>query len=289
MKKTVLIAVGVAMVSMGAARAGYFDVINTDDPVGWWRFEDESTANGETADNSGTTGNTNDGTFNGGVTATGSLAGLGNAASFDGDSTYVDVGFALRDALDGAAAVSVEAWIKNDQLPEDDPNNPSYFVFANAVNASQTGVRLAINPTSTEMNLGGRAKGGEAFVSSGASYSDSDTWHHVVGVMDYADDRIDVYVDGVLTSNSAAFGSTSYTKGNTDDDRDSIGAFRENERFFDGLIDEVAVYNYDLGDPDGDGDSSDSRVLAHFLAIPEPTALALLGAALMPLLVHRRR
>ena len=41
--------------------------------------------------------------------------------------------------------------------------------------------------------------------------------------------------------------------------------------FFAGRIDEVALYDYLLDDPDDDGDRSDSRVLDHFLAGSNPT------------------
>ncbi len=44
------------------------------------------------------------------------------------------------------------------------------------------------------------------------------------------------------------------------------GSNPTNGAYFTGIIDEVAVYNSLLDDPDDDGDFSDSRVLDHFLA-----------------------
>ncbi len=99
--------------------------------------------------------------------------------------------------------------------------------------------------------------------------------------MDFANDQIRVYIDGVGTTIAANF-SSPFVAGGTDTHTDSIGANQMAtgwDRFFDGLIDEVAVYNYAL---------SEERILAHFAAaIPEPSSVAMVvvGAALL----RRRR
>lgn len=140
------------------ARAAYVTEVLADNPVGYWRFEDANTANGNTALNWGTTGATNHGTYQGGVTAATSYGLLGNAASFNGASAYVDLGFNMRDALHGATAVTVEAWVKNDTLP---PNSStSYFIYRTVINGTDTGARLAINFADPRMNLGGARPNG---------------------------------------------------------------------------------------------------------------------------------
>ena len=257
------------------ASAQYESVVQNDNPLVYWRFEDAGSADGSVAQD--TMGRLN-GTYQGGVTLVD--AGIGNrAARFDGDSTRIDLGFDLRDSLSGAPAVSIEAWVRNDLLPGDDPDNASYFLFQTNLDGGQTGARLAVNASDPRMNLGGRSATTDGFQSAGAAYSDTNTWRHVVGVMDYADDRIDVYIDGARTSTAIEFHSATYAPGATDTSRDTIGAFSltdgDYDRHFDGLLDEVAVYGYDLGDPDGDGDRSDSRVTAHFNAASpaEPEAL----------------
>jgi hypothetical protein len=252
------------------AAASYADVIIGDNPVAYWRFEDADTSNGQVALNQGSSGSVNDGVYNGGVTTASSFSEkLGKAAVFNGSSTYVDLDFDLRDALNGASAVTIEAWIRNDMLPDDDPINASYFILGNNLDGSQTGVRLALEPAEPRMNLGGRSSSADGFITGGRNYSGADRWRHVVGVMDYADDRIDVYIDGELTSTAVSFSATTYSAGGTDSLRDTIGCRDAGlvfERFFDGMIDEVAVYTFDLGDPNGDGDTSDSRVSAHYAA-----------------------
>ena len=287
MKRIIGIAAAVvtAVMTTVNVHADYVSVVDADNPVGWWRFEDADTSNDSTAANSGASGVTNDGTFQGGVTTTSSYGNLGNAASLNGSSTYIDLGHGLRDSLDGASAVTIEAWVNNDLLPGNDGNNATHSIFYTFLTGTGTGARLAITETSgAEMNAGGRAAPGESWQSGGASYSDTGSWHHVVAVMNYAGDKVDVYVDGNLTSTAAAFDSTAYDSGTLESSIDSIGAFDDSstmERFFDGLVDEVAIYDYDLGQ---------TKVLEHFnAAIPEPTTLALLGAALLPLLVRRRR
>ncbi len=253
-----------------AATLAYADVVIGDYPVAYWRFEDADTSNGQVAANQGSSGSVNNGVYNGGVTTTSSFSKkLGKAAVFNGSSTYVDLDFDLRDALNGASAVTIEAWVLNDMLPGDDPNNVGYFIMGNYIEANQTGVRLSIESAEPRMNLAGRSSSADPFRVGGRNYGDSGRWRHVVGVMDYADDRIDVYIDGERTSTAVSFSAVTYSAGVTDSLRDTIGcrdAGTAFERFFDGMIDEVAVYAYDLGDPNGDGDTSDSRVSAHYAA-----------------------
>ena len=52
---------------------------------------------------------------------------------------------------------------------------------------------------------GGRAESGDPWTNAGIAYGDTGNWHHVVGVMDYAGDRIDIYLDGVRTSTPISF------------------------------------------------------------------------------------
>lgn len=97
---------------------------------------------------------------------------------------------------------------------------------------------------------------------------------HLAATFDGSDIRL--YING-LPDNSVAFSGSI----RTDTDRPlGIGNQAERERPFNGLIDEVVLYDYALG-PD--------RVLAHWQAVPEPTTVWLLAMALPPLALARLR
>ncbi|MFC1805604.1 PEP-CTERM sorting domain-containing protein [Planctomycetota bacterium] len=109
------------------------------------------------------------------------------------------------------------------------------------------------------------------------------------------------YLDGELIAAIAGAGNLRGHANNTA----AMGIW-ENVRYADGAtqgdganvagwLDELALYNILLDDPNNDGDLSDSRVLDHFNAagggdiIPEPTTMALLGLGALALLRRRRR
>jgi hypothetical protein len=65
-------------------------------------------------------------------------------------------------------------------------------------------------------------------------------WHHVTGV--YDGKRMSLYVDGALDASQEAWGAI-----NVNDVAVQIGANTEmQDRFWNGLIDELRIYNYGL-------------------------------------------
>ncbi len=83
---------------------------------------------------------------------------------------------------------------------------------------------------------------------------------------------ISIYINGLIDSSVGFSGSI-----RTDTARPlGIGNQAERERPFNGLIDDVVLYDYAL---------SSGRVLAHWQAVPEPTTAWLLAMAIPPLLL----
>ncbi|MCZ6794095.1 MAG: hypothetical protein O7J95_10845, partial [Planctomycetota bacterium] len=116
--------------------------------------------------------------------------------------------------------------------------------------------------------------------------------HHAVLVFDASDDeelgdfdgRITGHLDGVRFG-TATGADQLYEHG----DEGAIGGIHVNTRLpdltnpsdganFTGVIDEVALYDYPLDDPNDDGDFGDSRVAAHLLAGTNTACPALLTA-----------
>jgi len=249
----------------GAAQAAltYAQEVLADNPLAYYRLDETS---GITAFDS--SGNARHGVYSG-VALGGTGAVPSNAAAgFNGTSSYVDLS---SHVWGGTSAVSIEAWI-----------NVAGFVHGgfHAVVSALTGhfVHLQLN------DLGGN----------NVAYTDSalvalpvvsplpiNTWRHVVLSVTSGNSRL--YVDGVLIgTDTHAFTSV------TSPAHLRIGSGFGGLRFFNGSIDEVAIYNTALTQAD---------VTAHFnarnnvAAVPVPSSLALvcLGWLLLTMGYRRRQ
>ena len=222
------------------------------------------------------------------------------AGGFNGSSSYVDLEVQIYDQLESSApsAITLETWVNRNDF------TGLQTLVASPISNSASGFELLINDGTTPMadpaaagtlRMAGRS-------SSTDGYNRVDTsmvlptgeWLHLVGILDFPGDEIRIYVNGQLAASGAAnFGSNTYDPG-TITANDRIGQAPGGGVYFNGLLDEIAIYAYALDDPNLNGDFSDSRVMAHFLAaqpVPEPaTALLIaLGSLLMAYSVRRRR
>ena len=182
-----------------------------DQMVGEWMFD--TLASGTTPD---TSGNGYTGTVTGATLATGVS---GNALSFNGSSSYVNVG-----VLNIPSNIAVSAWI--------------YIAAAN-----ENGFIISKNPVNTEWQLfleGGYLKWRITYPDiTCPSQPSINAWHFVAATQTGTQAR--VFIDGT----QCASGSTGYAVGNdTTAGTNSvwIGAFNGGY-YFNGLIDQVRVYN----------------------------------------------
>jgi len=91
-------------------------------------------------------------------------------------------------------------------------------------------------------------------------------WQHVVLTFDVSEDRLRWYINGVNTNTDPAQQLAGNGQYPNFDGPLLLGTTRtySGRQYLDGFLDEFAVYDKRLDDPDGDGDESDSRILAHF-------------------------
>jgi len=227
-----LLAVVVSVGLCGVARADYASEVLSDNPLGYWRFEDASSANGTTAANSSTSGSTHDGIYNGNVTQiVGGHINLGTAISLDGDNDFVDVANGDAFRAPGGTNFSVETWIK--VAPD---ASGTYERIVDQGFGFGAGWTLAMTGNTGQVGL---YRNGSANAESSVAVDDN-AWHHVVGTYDGTNTK--VYVDGGLWANVAAAATLGAGAANL-----RIGINQGGTEDYVGGLDEVAVYGVALG------------------------------------------
>ena len=211
-------------------------------PVAWWRMGDNDSGTGTTVTDQGSGGN--DGTLTNGPTFSTNVPTFPNTYSVDIDGTndYIDCGgasdFSFTDGSGNDLPFSISAWVKFDNVnkerlvSKDTSTSSREFLFgtdnanvANIVLGTAT-VNLNIRNT-TPLNL--------------------TDWFHIVSTYDGSKSAsgLKVYVNANdsnrLDISSGSYAGISATGGNLE-----IGRFANGNSFFNGLIDEVAVFDYEL-------------------------------------------
>ncbi len=230
--------------------SAYGRAVSDDAPAGWWRLGERS---GTTALNQ-TGGGA--GTYAGGVTlgqpALVPTESGNSAVAFNGSSGRVNV--PSESALNATGAVTLEAWIKPATLPSSGAFR-SVLSKAEAYSLQFNGPRLEFTIVQSG-NVRRRLQTPTGAIAAGSTY-------HVVGTYDGSTQRI--YLNGVQVASTSLSGAIS-----TSTDPLSIGSWDGTMEYFNGVIDEAAVYRTAL---------SASRVAAHYDAgrttsLAAPTNLA---------------
>ena len=189
--------------------------------VGWW--PGEGNANDVTGNNNGTL--VNDVDFAPGE--------AGEAFSFDGANSYVSIPDSpLLDSL--TTSITIELWLKTDQVTSD---------WTGIVTKGNSAWRLQATPEANTVDFTVSVSAGSL---TGSRSINDGQWHHVAGVYDGT--NMFLYVDGTLDGSMPATGLMPQNS-----DPLAIGAnvqayvppcgCNEPGYFFNGLIDEVSIYN----------------------------------------------
>lgn len=215
----------------------YEEIVRDDGPVGWWRLGDGTPTTDLCSDSSGYG---HDGRFKGLPASIDSIVpGTSDGAvDFDGANDRVVISDTLL--ASGSTAYTVEAWVRTTQTPA--IGALARIVYTGAPTTGGWARAAAV----LDMDDGGRLVGGSTVINDGLV-------HHVVasttaGVRS-------VYVDGVLAGSFADVATVGTMTAAF------IGSSPVTNTYltprFDGVIDEVAVYNTAL---------SAAQVLAHYQA-----------------------
>jgi len=198
--------------------------------LGWWKFDEQSGK--EVSDSSG---NGNTGKVAGQPKWQPSGGKIGGALLFDGGGDYVEI--ANQQNFNATGQITVAAWIKVNKFDKQyqtivakgDSAWRLHRFHDNSIGFHATGLR--------KPGMQGAGVEGKANVNDGQ-------WHHIAAVYDgtkacmYVDGRLDDTADvqGTINANNASvfIGENSEARG----------------RYWNGLIDDVRIYNYALSEND---------------------------------------
>jgi hypothetical protein len=227
------------------------------DLVAWYEFE------GNADDSAGS----NNGSLMGDAAFAPGLAPLGQALSLDGDGDYVSLPATFA-SVTASSTKSIMAWVKPDFT-----GDPGRVVTLYRKSDGSSGFSIKGTGDDPSEWRGLYMAGSDTYagINSGVHLI-ADKWTHVALVQNNAD--IFIYVNGVL-ANSAGDANVPSISSPLNA---GIGAYNSGtyiDGFFDGLIDDVRIYDHALSE-------GDIRAI-----MPEPATVLLLG--LGGLLLRRRR
>lgn len=192
--------------------------------VAYWKFDDGA---GNTAIDS--VDNAHPGTI-GGI-ANWVAGWVGGTLDFDGSTNYVDIG---GDMPIISGTFSLTMWIYAREIPT--AAGDLRMPLSNDTWADRA-IHVHIWPETTVFRID--TKNGTDISSNTALQADQ--WYHVAGTLDAAGES-KIYINGIL-DNSATGDGREYIIGPA-----NIGAYQESSRFFNGMIDDVRIYNRILSD-----------------------------------------
>jgi parallel beta-helix repeat protein len=212
---------------------GYVDAQLQNGLVGYWSFNEGI---GTTASDSSGNGNTG-ALLNG---PTWSAGKVGQALSFDGSNDSVEVPHGQ--SLNLSTALTVSVWINNETLMDPGLSQDQFRIIASKGWATDGG----------SWTLAWRENDGALFffVGRDTSYryarfsydnSQAGTWHLITAVL--ANGNISLYQDGVLKAGPSGIDSNSVRTDTNPLRIGSLGWTSSSLRNWDGLLDEIRVYN----------------------------------------------
>jgi hypothetical protein len=189
--------------------------------VGWWNFDEGP---GPTAADA--TGNGNAGTLTGGVQWVAQET--GGALEFDGSSGYVRIPFSESLRVLNKGGLTIMAWFKADAISTE---NKEVFQQGDANGTGRTWLYIT-NVGQIQTYLGGAATPSGVNVTAG-------TWFHAAVVITEAGatDTIQIYVNGKPVGTAVQRGMEN------SEGPYFIGCHKNLTNFWDGLIDDVRLYN----------------------------------------------
>lgn len=199
------------------------------------------------------------------------------ALHFQGEGAHVSLepGGGNNDILNSASAATFATWIKLDSYPSD---IGTVVFFSTSSNASNSRGGIFISGAGF-VEVAGRAEDATSFQSRlSMSQLPLNEWVHLTGVIDYANDVVEIYFGGIaqpLSGGSVSFPGAATSS--TNSAASTLGATGGSFEFLNGSLDDVRVYNEKLGP---------AAILA---IVPEPSVFVFVAGIGVLLPFFRRR
>lgn len=179
---------------------------------------------------------------NGPTWATGQI---GGALQFDGTNDYLNLGTNLS-MLRNVPAATVAGWVRMTSLPASGAYRELVSISvgnATPTNTSRIALSLVGDGTAADVFVGGRSTDTEAQKNLTANANlAANTWYHVAATIDFQNNSIKIYKDGVLSASATVAFSSPFTA----DTASACAALASQDtgdsNFFAGLLDDVRVY-----------------------------------------------
>ena len=205
-------------------------------PIGWWRMGDNDGGTGTTITDQGSGGN--DGTLTNGPTYSTDVPSFTNTYSvdFDGTDDSLDVS-STSDYAFGSSGFSISFWFKGGSTNDSSGYGVNIFDMRTSLGGSQPSLWIETKGASSLVKY----YASNAYRVSTTATINSGTWYHLAITNDGSTTKI--YLDG----NSIGTGSdpTNYVAAPL-----RIGGYHGNQNYYDGLVDEFAIFNSELSASD---------------------------------------
>ncbi|MFK7896615.1 MAG: LamG-like jellyroll fold domain-containing protein [Myxococcota bacterium] len=180
---------------------------------------------------SGTTAQDSSGDHDGELDAPDWAAGqVDGAADFDGNRDAIKVRHA--DTLSLGGEFTLSTWFRAENISSLD----AYRILSKETSGKNDNYFLALQGDALYLGVGGE------FFSPGTKFLE-ETWYHVAATFSDLDNEVRLYVNGSLVLSTATFAELT-----PNSDELVIGNNWEESKPFDGLLDEIRIYNYALAD-----------------------------------------
>ena len=227
-------------VSLGTPIVSHTDSVENIGPVGFWRFEETS---GTEADDSAAADN--DAIYHNNVTlGAEGISGGGSAASLDGYNDFIEIPHDDNLLLEQG---SVQLWFNGPDV------DSQQGLFTKDSSGYDDGGHLSIWVDDGELHVRLQTVNGDNYIHTDVDVT-ADEWHQVT--FNFGPDGMELYVDGALAGTNdytGGLGTSSGGSGNTEPAVIGAGSWRSGDgtadnlqSFFEGRIDEVAIYDAPL-------------------------------------------